>query len=162
MPHKHPLDSYLESFEHPLPTIASVMDMESALMTVTRFSGLHTTDISECITGNIPNVFLYQKEEEKKNLSIEVIRKFLMDIVSKPYSGKALYLLVDIHTASTEALNSMLKILEEPPEHAIIILVTDEPNSLLDTITSRTLHLFRSKKTTPLAPEIQTMIQEFF
>lgn len=159
---KNPLDSYFDSFTDTLPTIASVMDEESSLMAVTRFSGLHITDISECMTGNIPNVFLYQKEEEKKSLSIEVIRKFLIDVVSKPYSGKALYLITDIHTASIEALNSMLKILEEPPEHAIIILVTDEPNSLLDTIRSRTLQLFHSKKTIPLSSEIQKMIQDFF
>ncbi len=162
MPYKTQLEYYISSFQSNNTTIASVMDMESALSVVTSFSGLHTTDIAECITGNIPNVFLYEKEEEKKSLGIEVIRRFLSEVYNKPYSGKALYLMSDIHTASIEAMNSLLKILEEPPEHAIIILITKEPNSLLETIQSRTIHLFHSQVSKKISQVTEIAIREYF
>jgi DNA polymerase-3 subunit delta' len=40
-----------------------------------------------------------------------------------------------------EAANSLLKILEEPPEFATIFLLTDNPSALLPTIRSRCMHL---------------------
>jgi DNA polymerase-3 subunit gamma/tau len=39
---------------------------------------------------------------------------------------------------TTEAANALLKTLEEPPAHAILVLVTTEPHRLPTTITSRT------------------------
>ena len=38
---------------------------------------------------------------------------------------------------TVEAQNALLKTLEEPPKYAIIILITDNKESLLDTIKSR-------------------------
>ena len=43
---------------------------------------------------------------------------------------------------NNEAANSLLKILEEPPNNSIFILVTSKPNLLLDTIKSRCIELF--------------------
>jgi DNA polymerase-3 subunit delta' len=40
-----------------------------------------------------------------------------------------------------EAANSLLKILEEPPDFAAIFLLTDNPSALLPTIRSRCMHL---------------------
>ena len=40
-------------------------------------------------------------------------------------------------------MNASLKILEEPPEYAIILLVVENPASILETIHSRTITLFR-------------------
>ena len=44
-----------------------------------------------------------------------------------------------------EAANKLLKVLEEPPQETIFLLVTEHPDQLLDTITSRTQH-FDMKK----------------
>ncbi len=162
MPYFDPLEYYIRSCEWVASTIASIIDAESARTIITRISWIHITDLSETITGNIPNVFSYTKEEEKKSLGIEVIRRFLVDISNKPYAGKAIYLLQDIHTASIEAMNSLLKILEEPPEYAIILLVTNEPNSLLETITSRTIHLHRYEKNIPLPESVTKAIEAYF
>jgi len=41
----------------------------------------------------------------------------------------------------TEAANALLKILEEPPAQALLILISSMPGRLLPTIRSRTLHL---------------------
>lgn len=43
----------------------------------------------------------------------------------------------DAHRLTTEAANALLKTLEEPPANALILLICDDPDSLLPTIRSR-------------------------
>ena len=52
-------------------------------------------------------------------------------------SRKKIFLIDDAHKMNDEASNSLLKILEEPPPFAVIILITDKPRNLLSTILSR-------------------------
>ncbi len=54
-----------------------------------------------------------------------------------------------------EAANSLLKILEEPPEHASLILLAENPNELLPTIRSRAA-IFRLGALP--APEIDALL----
>tara|TARA_Y100001970_G_C14122881_1_gene797313 strand:+ start:21 stop:1127 length:1107 start_codon:yes stop_codon:yes gene_type:complete len=48
---------------------------------------------------------------------------------------------------NNESANSLLKILEEPPNKSIFILVSSKPNLLLDTIKSRCIELYFSNPT---------------
>jgi DNA polymerase III delta prime subunit len=41
-------------------------------------------------------------------------------------------------------MNALLKVLEDTPTHAIILLVVSDRETLLETIHSRTIDLFRS------------------
>lgn len=43
-------------------------------------------------------------------------------------------------------MNALLKVLEDTPEHAVILLVVSDRESLLDTIHSRTIDLFRRSR----------------
>jgi DNA polymerase-3 subunit delta' len=55
----------------------------------------------------------------------------------KPYrAGRRVVIIKEAHLLSLPAANALLKTLEEPPGHAVIILVSDEQN-LLETIISR-------------------------
>ncbi|MDA8186661.1 MAG: DNA polymerase III subunit gamma/tau, partial [Dehalococcoidales bacterium] len=47
------------------------------------------------------------------------------------------YILDEVHMLTAEAFNALLKTLEEPPGHAIFVLVTTEPHRLPATILSR-------------------------
>jgi DNA polymerase III subunit gamma/tau len=47
------------------------------------------------------------------------------------------YILDEAHMLTTPAFNALLKTLEEPPDHAIFVLVTTEPHSIPITILSR-------------------------
>jgi DNA polymerase-3 subunit gamma/tau len=47
------------------------------------------------------------------------------------------YILDEAHMLTTPAFNALLKTLEEPPEHAIFVLVTTEPHNIPITILSR-------------------------
>jgi DNA polymerase III subunit delta' len=86
---------------------------------------------------------LYEKESDKQSLSIKQIRESIRDMSEKPYEGKILVLFRDFDTASLEAMNASLKILEEPPAYAIILLIVSNPENVIETIRSRTLTFFK-------------------
>lgn len=51
--------------------------------------------------------------------------------------GIKVFILNEVHKATNEFQNAMLEILEEPPEHIFFILVTTDPDKLLQTIKTR-------------------------
>jgi len=58
--------------------------------------------------------------------------------MSKPEEGRfKVVALVDAHRMREEAQNALLKTLEEPPEDALILLLTSKPNDLFPTVRSR-------------------------
>ncbi len=75
---------------------------------------------------------------EGNYLKIDMIRNIQREIIYKPYeSDKKIYIINNIELLTIEAANSLLKILEEPPEYIILILLTDDVEQLLATIISR-------------------------
>jgi len=50
---------------------------------------------------------------------------------------KKVYIIDEAHMLTTEASNSLLKTLEEPPPHVLFILATTNPEKLIETIRSR-------------------------
>ena len=71
-------------------------------------------------------------------ISIEQIRNIKDIIYWQPlWSRKKIFLIDDAHKMTVAASNSLLKILEEPPEFAVLILNTDSPETMLPTIISR-------------------------
>ena len=71
-------------------------------------------------------------------VSVEDIREGAEFLLKTPYGRGKNILIVDGADAMTpEAANSLLKILEEPPDHAGIFLLTSDPGELLPTVRSR-------------------------
>ena len=72
------------------------------------------------------------------NRGIDEIRDLKEGIRFSPVKAKYKVFIVDeAHMLTPAAFNALLKTLEEPPEHAIFILATTEPEKLLPTILSR-------------------------
>ncbi|WXR60510.1 DNA polymerase III subunit delta' C-terminal domain-containing protein [Peptostreptococcaceae bacterium AGR-M142] len=74
---------------------------------------------------------------EKNSFKISQVRELIKDIYIKPYKENKIYIIEDAHKMTIQAQNSFLKTLEEPPSYAIIILICENINLLLDTIKSR-------------------------
>lgn len=74
---------------------------------------------------------------EGNSIKIAQIRNLQSDIVIKPHKKYKIYIIDKAEKMTVEAQNALLKTLEEPPEYAIIILVTDNKEGLLPTIRSR-------------------------
>ncbi|MGZ5087099.1 MAG: DNA polymerase III subunit gamma/tau [Usitatibacter sp.] len=85
------------------------------------------------------------------NTKVDEMRELLDTAQYMPVSGRfKVYIIDEVHMLSRHAFNSMLKTLEEPPEHVKFILATTDPQRLPVTILSRCLQ-FNLK---PLSPAL--------
>lgn len=72
------------------------------------------------------------------NRGIDEIRELRDKVKFAPSIGKKkVYIIDEVHMLTREAVNALLKTLEEPPEHSIFIFATTEAHKLLDTLISR-------------------------
>jgi DNA polymerase-3 subunit gamma/tau len=70
--------------------------------------------------------------------SINDVRNLKQHVKSSPAFGKyRVYILDEIHMFSAQAFDALLKLLEEPPKHAVFILATTELQDIPETIRSR-------------------------
>ncbi|HEX3028308.1 MAG TPA: DNA polymerase III subunit, partial [Clostridia bacterium] len=109
--------------------------------------------------GSNPDFFMIGQSADA-NISIEEIRKLQSDIIIKPmYSKRKVYLIADSDRMTVQAQNCLLKILEEPPHYAVLLLTTYNANALLETIRSRTQKCNFKKNT---YDEISGLLQSRF
>ncbi len=85
--------------------------------------------------------FLAVPEGEETSISeigIEAIRNLIQFLHQTPREGSVRCVLIDdAHLMNRNAANALLKILEAPPLHVFLILVTSKENFMLPTILSR-------------------------
>lgn len=87
-------------------------------------------------SGNHPD--LKQIKPDGSYLKIDQIRELRREILYKPYESKRkVYIIYQVDRMTTEAANSLLKTLEDPPPHGVLILLTNNLNQLLPTVISR-------------------------
>ena len=76
------------------------------------------------------------------NNSVDDIRAIVDQVEYSPTQGRFRVFIIDeVHMLSNAAFNALLKTLEEPPEYAVIFLLTENADSLLATIRSRCVML---------------------
>lgn len=92
------------------------------------------------------------------NRGIDEIRTLQENIRYAPTQGKhKIYIIDEVHMLTTEAFNSLLKTLEEPPEHVIFIFATTQPHKLPTTVLSR-CQRFNFRRLT--VPEIDAKLKD--
>ena len=92
----------------------------------------------QALSGNQPDI-IRLNHEKPNTISVDDIRKQINgDVAIKPYSSPyKIYIINEAEKMNTQAQNALLKTLEEPPEYAVILLLTANINALLPTIVSR-------------------------
>lgn len=105
-------------------------------------------------------------EPQDNTIGIDAVKSIIRELSFKPRSSPFSVLVVRMaHTLSEEAQQALLKTLEEPASLSRILLLTQEPYSLLPTILSRChmIHLTYAKPTdqsnTELSQYIKTLEQ---
>ena len=84
------------------------------------------------------------------SIGINEVRELKRHIYEKPVKEKVnLVIFEDADKLTHEAQNALLKILEEPPPSAVIVLVTNDKSQLLPTILSR-VTVIRAKPQKPI------------
>ncbi len=85
-----------------------------------------------------PDIYELTPQDGKRNISVDQIRSVVTDAYTKPYeSGKKVYIISYGDDMNEQAQNAFLKVLEEPPEYAVFIILAENNESLLPTIRSR-------------------------
>jgi DNA polymerase-3 subunit delta' len=88
-----------------------------------------------------PDVLIIPPDPPQMLVKVDQIRHVIHEIYYKPAEGRERVYIFSDAEFMKEAANSLLKILEEPPDFATIFLLTDNPAALLPTIRSRCMHL---------------------
>lgn len=88
--------------------------------------------------GNAADVRTWSPDKKKKNTTIEQMREMREQAVFKPVRGKWRVNIVEQgDTLNDESANCILKLLEEPPEYLVNIILYRNAASILPTIRSR-------------------------
>ena len=92
-------------------------------------------------SGNHPDII--RVTHEKVSIGVDDIRiQVNADIQVKPYSSAyKIYIIDDADKLTEQAQNALLKTIEEPPEYAVILLLTSSISVILPTILSRCVTL---------------------
>lgn len=91
-----------------------------------------------CEQSGINDLDITRLEPQKGSIGIEEIRKFQKKLFLKPLKGETKAAIIKSGELLTaQAQNALLKALEEPPNHTIIILTASNKDLLLPTIQSR-------------------------
>lgn len=92
----------------------------------------------QALSFNQPDI-IRVNHEKPGTISVDDIRiQINNDVAIKPYSSPyKVYILNEAEKMTPQAQNALLKTLEEPPEYAVILLLTGNVNALLPTILSR-------------------------
>lgn len=102
------------------------------------------TACRKAFDGQHPDIITVD-DTEHKNVSIDVIRDARADMFIRPNEGKRkIYILPRAQDMLPAAQNALLKILEEPPEYGVFLLLSTHAEKLLPTIRSRCAELHLS------------------
>jgi DNA polymerase-3 subunit delta' len=86
-----------------------------------------------------PDLLVIPPDPPQMMIKVDQVRRVIETIYYRPAEGKEKVYIFTDSAFMKEAANSLLKVLEEPPEFATIILLTENPGELLATIRSRSM-----------------------
>jgi len=93
-----------------------------------------------------PDFITFSPDGPLRQITIHQMREFRERAQFKPLEGRHRVFLIDrLDRANEQAANSLLKVLEEPPEHMVIFATAENLYDLLPTIRSRSLVLQLSR-----------------
>lgn len=91
---------------------------------------------------NHPDILWVRPESKLRTITIDQIRAVLHTVNLKPTEASwKVVVLVSADRMNVQAANAFLKTLEEPPPRSLLMLLSAEPQRLLETIRSRCLRL---------------------
>ena len=86
-----------------------------------------------------PDVLVIPPDPPQMMIKVDQVRRVIETIYYRPGEGRERVYIFTDSAFMKEAANSLLKVLEEPPEFATIFLLTENPGELLPTIRSRSM-----------------------
>ena len=103
--------------------------------------GLRETDKKETrlFVQTHPDVLIIPPDPPQMMIKVDQVRRVIETIYYRPSEAKERVYIFTDSAFMKEAANSLLKVLEEPPDFATIFLLSENPGELLPTIRSRSM-----------------------
>ena len=89
-----------------------------------------------------PDVLIIPPDPPQMMIKVDQVRRVIETVYYRPGEAKERVYIFTDSAFMKEAANSLLKVLEEPPDFATIFLLTENPGALLPTIRSRCMTVF--------------------
>ncbi len=117
-------------------------------------------ECNACVQIESGNTLDVIEIDAASNRGIDEIRNLKDNIKTMPTQfGHKVFIIDEVHMLTTQAFNALLKTLEEPPQHAVLILATTEYEKVPATIVSRTQRFhFRKLTLTEIVSMLTTII----
>ncbi len=100
---------------------------------------------NSCISakaGTNPDISVVEPDARRKTIGAERIRALIEDAGVKPFMSKRkIYIFPDASLLTEQAQNAFLKLLEEPPDYAVFIIIAENSELLLQTVRSRCVNI---------------------
>lgn len=113
---------------------------------------------SACIEAQAhshPDILFITPEKDKATIGVNPVRDAINEAMIKPfYNRHKVFIIDDGDILTPQAQNTMLKIIEEPPEYAIFIIVCTNSDVLLETVRSRAV-------TITFSPVADSVVREY-
>jgi len=155
----------LEELEQLARTLAKTLNCRNPIAQ----NGIATDCCDECLScrkienASHPDVHWARPESKSRIITIDQTRELTREIQLKPTEAEyKVAIVAGADRLNTQAANAFLKTLEEPPQKSILILLSTEPQRILETILSRCLRLnFSGDGTHPLDPAQAEWLEQF-
>lgn len=111
---------------------------------------------------NHPDVRWVRPESKSRIISVEQIRELLEAVYLKATEARfKVASLVAVDRLNVQAANAFLKTLEEPPPNTVFVLLSTEPQRILETVLSRCLRLHCGGAGLTIPPDTAGWIARF-
>ena len=155
----------LEELESLARTLAKTLNCRNPVKT----GGVTTDCCDACLScGKIDHdthadVHWARPESKSRNITVEQTRELMREIQLKPTDAEyKVAIIAGADRLNVQAANAFLKTLEEPPGKSVLILLSTEPQRILETILSRCLRLnFFGEGTRSLDPAQKEWLVHF-
>ena len=99
---------------------------------------MHCDSCIKIMSQNSPDVFFLEREDGKATITIDAVREMRADMfLSSNESEYKVYIINEAHLMNDASQNALLKVLEEPPENVVTLLLCDSSDTILPTVKSR-------------------------
>ncbi|MEO1166062.1 MAG: DNA polymerase III subunit delta' [Chloroflexota bacterium] len=89
-------------------------------------------------SGNHPDLLYTDRDERTGRLKIDTLRDLMKLLALKPFNSRyRVAILEGFDRADPRAQDAMLKTIEEPPPHAVLLLMAESTENIMPTIISR-------------------------
>ena len=110
-----------------------------------------------------PDIHWVRPESKSRIVTVEQMRELMREIQLKPTEAQfKVAIIVGADRLNVQAGNAFLKTLEEPPANSVMILISTEPQRVLETLQSRCLRLnFSGETNRPLDAAMSSWLARF-